>query len=70
MLNEHINNAFKFSLVPELMGWNPLMEITKIMDQLTTTYGCPTPVVLLQIDTLFQKVHSPATSLKSFLLKS
>ena len=38
MLDDSVNNAFKFSPDPDLTGWNPLMEITEIIDQLTTTY--------------------------------
>jgi hypothetical protein len=41
------------------MGWNPLMEIIKIMDQLTTTYGRPMPTALLQNDTRFRSAYSP-----------
>ena len=48
VLDETIDDAFKFSPDPNLTGWNPLMEINKIMDQMTTTYGCPTPTALLQ----------------------
>ncbi len=64
MLNEHVKDVFKFSLVPDLMGWNPPMEITKIMDQLTTTYGCPTPVMLLHNNTLLQSLYSPCKAPK------
>jgi len=38
---------------PNLTGWNPSMEIIKIMEQMTTTYGRPTPTALLQNDMLF-----------------
>ncbi len=53
MLNETIDDAFKFSPDPTLTGWNPSMEIIKIMEQMTTTYGRPTLTALLQNDTLF-----------------
>ena len=53
VLDETIDDAFKFSPDPTLTGWNPLMEIIEIMDQMTTTYGRPTPTALLQKDTLF-----------------
>jgi hypothetical protein len=59
MLDNSINNAFKFSIDPYLMGWNPSMEIIKIMDQLVTTFGQPMPITLLQNDTLFCSVYSP-----------
>ena len=35
------------------------MEIIKIMDQLTTTYGRPMPTALLQNDTRFRSAYSP-----------
>ncbi len=54
MLDDSVNNAFKFSPDPYLTGWNRLMEIIKIMDQLTTTYGRPTPTALLQNNTQFR----------------
>ncbi len=37
MLDGNINDAFKFSSDPNLTGWNPLMEIETILDQLVTT---------------------------------
>ncbi len=39
ILDDSINDAFKFSPDPNLMRWNPSMEFIKIMDQLVTTYG-------------------------------
>ena len=59
VLDETIDDAFKFSPDPNLTGWNPLMEINKIMEQMTTTYGRPTPTALLQNDTLFRSPYSP-----------
>jgi len=47
VLNETINDAFKFSPDPNLTGWNPSMEIIDILEQMTTTYGRPTPTALL-----------------------
>jgi hypothetical protein len=35
------------------------MEVQEIFDQITSTYGRPTPVALLQSDTLFRSVYSP-----------
>jgi hypothetical protein len=59
VLDETIDDAFKFSPDPNLTGWNPSMEIIDIMEQMTTTYGCPTPTALLQNDTLFCSPYSP-----------
>jgi hypothetical protein len=59
VLDETIDDAFKFSPNPNLTGWNPSMEIIEIMDQMTATYGRPTPTALLQNDTLFRSPYSP-----------
>ena len=45
VLDETIDDAFKFSPDPNLTGWNPSMEIIEIMEQMTTA--------LLQNDTIF-----------------
>jgi hypothetical protein len=66
MLNYGINNAFKFSPNPDSLGWNPSMEIVKIMDQLMTTYGRTAPIALLQ-NTLFCSVYSPLNAPKILL---
>jgi hypothetical protein len=42
-----------------LVGWNPSMEPREMFDQITATYGKPTPAALLQNDTLFRSVYSP-----------
>ncbi len=42
-----------------LVGWNPSMALREMFNQIITTYGQPTPAVLLQNDTLFQSVYSP-----------
>jgi hypothetical protein len=59
MLDDSINDAFKFSPDPDLTRWNPSMEIKEILQQVTTTYGHPTSIVLLQNDRLFCSVYSP-----------
>ena len=59
LLDDNIDNAFKVSNNPALVGWNPAMEVRDIFDQITSTYGRPTPVALLQNDMLFQSVYSP-----------
>ena len=62
VLNESIDDTFKFSNNPNLTGWNQWMGIMTILDQMVMTYGCPTPNALLQNDTLFQSVYSPNKS--------
>ena len=38
------------------------MEIMEILDQITTTYGRPTPNALLHNDTLFRSAYLPANA--------
>lgn len=59
LLDDNIDNAFKVSNYPTQVGWNLTMEVRKIFDQITSTYGQPTPAGLLQNDTLFRSVYSP-----------
>ena len=42
ILDDNINDAFKVSDNPMLVGWNPLMEPREMFDQITMTYGRPT----------------------------
>jgi hypothetical protein len=60
MLDDNIDDAFKVSNSPTLRGWNQSMEIGEILDQITTTYGRPTPNALLQNVMLFRSAYSPA----------
>ena len=59
MLDDTVDDAFKVSNDPALTGWNPSMNIIDMLDQLVTTYGRPTPMALLQNDTLFRSAYSP-----------
>jgi hypothetical protein len=59
VLNDNIDNAFKVSNDPNLVGWNSAMELQEIFDQITATYGRPTPAAVHQNDTLFRSVYSP-----------
>ena len=43
LLNDNIDDAFKVSNNPALVGWNPAMEVRDIFDQITSTYGRTTP---------------------------
>ena len=58
-LDDGIDDAFKVSNDPTLTGWNASMEPRDMFDQITATYGRPTPAALLQNDTLFRSVYSP-----------
>ena len=59
ILDDNIDDVFKVSNDPALVGWNQSMEPREIFDQITATYGKPTPAALLQNDTLFRSVYSP-----------
>jgi hypothetical protein len=59
ILDDNIDDAFNVLDDPLLVGWNPSMEPREMFDQITTTYGRPTPAALLQNDTLFRSVYSP-----------
>jgi hypothetical protein len=45
-LNANIDNAFKVSDIPTIVGWHAGMETQDILDQLSQTYGQPTPAAL------------------------
>ena len=57
ILDDNIDDAF--SNDPALVGWNQSMEPREMFDQITATYGKPTPAALLQNDTLFRSMYSP-----------
>jgi hypothetical protein len=59
VLDDNIDDAFKVSNDPALVGWNPSMEPREMFDQITAFYGKPTPAALLHNDTLFRSVYSP-----------
>jgi hypothetical protein len=58
-LNDNIDDAFKVLNDPALVRWSPSMEPRDIYDQITATYGRPTPAAHHQNDTLFWSVYSP-----------
>jgi hypothetical protein len=63
-LDDNIEDAFKVSNDPMLVGWNSSMDPRKMFDQITETYGKPTPAALLQNDTLFRSIYSPNNALE------
>ena len=60
VLEDSIDDAFKVSNIPTIVGWNTTMEIMDIFDQLANTYGRPTPAALLSNDQLYRSLYSPA----------
>jgi hypothetical protein len=55
-LDASINDAFKVLNDPNIWGWHARMQVLDILDQLSATYGQPTPVVLEANNHIF---HSP-----------
>jgi hypothetical protein len=47
VLNNNIDETFKVSNDPVLVGWNQALELREIFNQITATSSCPTPVALL-----------------------
>ena len=52
-LEDGVDDAFKVSNDPTLARWDLLMEPREMFNQITATYGRPTPAALLQNDVLF-----------------
>jgi hypothetical protein len=52
-INASINNAFKVSNDPSVRGWHAGMSVRDILNQLSATYGQPTPAVLEANDHIF-----------------
>ena len=59
MLDKTVPNWYKVSNTPNLTGWNVLMSIWGILDQLMANYGMSDAMVLFNNDTLFQSLSSP-----------
>ena len=58
-LEDSVDDAFKVSNDPALAGWNPPMEPREMFNQITGTYGGPTPPAQLENNTLSRSVYSP-----------
>jgi hypothetical protein len=59
-LDASVNNAFKVSNDPAVQGWHAGMRVIDILDQLSTTYGQPTPAALEANGHIFQSPMSAA----------
>jgi hypothetical protein len=59
-LDASIDDAFKVSNIPTIVGWHAGMETRTILDQLSSTYGQPTPAALKINDTTFRGQYSTA----------
>jgi hypothetical protein len=59
-LDASVNNAFKVSNNPVVRGWHTGTRVINILDQLSTTFGQPTPAALEANDHIFQSLTSAA----------
>jgi hypothetical protein len=59
-VNACINNAFKVSNDPTILGWHAGMTVMSILDQLSNNYGKPTPAMLKCNDNTFRCPYSVA----------
>jgi hypothetical protein len=63
-LRTSVNEAFQVSNVPGVAGWPAGMDISTMLDQLSSTYGLPTPAALEMNDNEFRRPYSPADAPK------
>jgi hypothetical protein len=63
-LDVSINDAFKVSSDPLIWGWHAGMSVCKILDQLSSIYGQPTPAAMELINTAFAVFIRPPMLLK------
>jgi hypothetical protein len=59
-LDASINDALKVSNDPNVRGWHAGMRVIDILDQLSSTYGQPTPSALEANDHIFRSPTSAA----------
>jgi hypothetical protein len=61
MLNAHVNDVFKVALppTPPTIGWNALMLLNGIIDQMMKTHGHPTPDAMHQNMMTFLSPYNP-----------
>jgi hypothetical protein len=60
VLDAGIDNAFKVSNNPAIVGWQAGMETGTILDRLSQIYGQPTPAALKLNNVLFRSPYSAA----------
>ena len=59
LLDDVIDDSFKVSNNANHTGWNSTMSIESIWDQLTRTYGRPSPATLFENDKTFRTLYNP-----------
>jgi hypothetical protein len=55
-----VNEAFQVSNIPGVAGWPAGMDIREMLNQLSSTYGLPTPAALKSNDNEFRRPYSAA----------
>jgi hypothetical protein len=60
VLDASVNNAFKVSNDPGVQGWHAGMRVINILDQLSATYGQPTPAAVEANNHIFRSPTSAA----------
>ena len=58
-LDELIDDAFKVSPLAGQRGWNSIMSIYDIFEQIVSTYGRPSPSVIFKNDAAFRALYDP-----------
>ncbi len=66
-LDASVNDAFKVLNDPAVGGWHAGMRVINILDQLSATYGQPTPAALEENDHIFRSPTSAADPLEVLL---
>jgi hypothetical protein len=61
-LDASVNDAFKVSNTPTIVGWHAGVETRAILDKLSQTYGQPTPAALEINDVTFRGPYSAANA--------
>ena len=68
-LDASINNAFKVSNDPNVRGWHAGMRVIDILDQLSSTYGQPTPSAIEANDHIFRSPTSATDAPEVFFCR-
>ena len=63
-LNANIYDTFKVTNIPTIVSWHVSMETRIILDQLSQTYGQPTPAALELNDVTFCGPHTATNAPK------
>jgi hypothetical protein len=62
MFDTNIAAQFKVSNTPSLTGWNSIMPVNVILNQLQNSYGKPNMMMVFNNNTFFQSPMTPTNS--------